>query len=164
MLDNTKFPDWTFKTKHKQVECRKTFSGLALYGDRPINESGQVLLIVSNGNWKYKKSSGKQEIRLSMNGPCVMSNNEMKEIISVIDYAKLLLKGSASITVNGEKFEWGKQEIGYKDIAILAGKDPEITYSVTYVIKNHGKMLEPTEPDIIVQDGMKFNIYHTGDA
>tara|TARA_Y100000310_G_scaffold27729_1_gene26351 strand:+ start:9070 stop:9381 length:312 start_codon:yes stop_codon:yes gene_type:complete len=87
--------DWTLTTKGNQVECRKTFSGAAIlrrWPNQKYNEHAQMLLIVSLDGWKAKNVSGKQQIRLSMNGAAVMEVSDILEINSVIIKALNLLK------------------------------------------------------------------------
>jgi|TARA_Y100000296_G_scaffold7044_1_gene8457 hypothetical protein len=87
--------DWTLTTKGNQVECRKTFSGPAIlrrWPNQKYNEHAQMLLIVSLDGWKAKNVSGKQQIRLSMNGAAVMEVSDILEINSVIIKALNLLK------------------------------------------------------------------------
>jgi len=93
--NNVEYEGWSLKvTKGQdgpQIECRKSFSAKCDYDGRFINVFGQALIMVALTGWKWKKESGKTDVRLSMNGPCPMDFDDLATFGRVAEHARKIL-------------------------------------------------------------------------
>lgn len=95
------FKGWDLKlvgktSERPRIECRRTFSSMGKLHthahDQNYNIFGQALMIIALNGWSYSNTSADTEIRLSMNGPCPMSHDDLSDMTAVASYACLILK------------------------------------------------------------------------